>query len=180
MPKITEKPCPKCKQIKPIKMFRKSPKYKSGYRSWCNDCESHGSMEYYKKNRAEIISFRRNHVIQTTRTGNRQDRIFIMGIIKQPYPIDSVCEICQKSSNRLGYHHWDDNNPSCGIWACYSCHSGCNFLEKPNFVTKYIELKNSINESYKPDTSVAPMGIGKKRNTATSRAIRRHYFKSPE
>ena len=158
---ITQKNCPKCKKILPIDKFRKSPKYKSGYRSWCNKCESQGSMAYYEKNRKKIIEFRRKHVIQTNKHGNHRDRIFIMGVIKRPYPIDSICEICDKAARKLSYHHWDNNIPSQGIWVCHACHSGCNFLERTTFCEKYFSTKADIVTNYNPDTKNVPLGIGR-------------------
>ena len=182
MSKIIQKYCPRCNEVKPIEMFRKYSKSKSGYRYWCNSCESLCSMEYYEKNRAKIKTFRRNHMIQTqtTKRGGRRNRFFIMGVIKRTYPENSLCEICGKISKKLGYHHWDDSNPSQGIWVCTSCHAGCNFWEKSNFYARYIELKNRIKKYYRPNICDVPLGIGNDdTRIRTMRAIRRQYSCSP-
>jgi hypothetical protein len=62
---------------------------------------------------------------------------------KRTYPKDCRCEICDKTCKRVVYHHWDDRNPSNGIWVCSACHS---FVERfeAGFLKKYLELKEKI------------------------------------
>ncbi len=152
------KTCPKCKQTKPVSQFRLSKKYKDGLRSWCNKCESDSSMRWKDKHRKQIIEFYRKHVIQTIdKKGKR--RQFIKGLLKRPYPDDLICEICKKKVNTLHYHHWNDKNPSKGIWMCYSCHQGCNFIEKKILFNRYIKLKSNIDANYNPNLDNIPNGV---------------------
>ncbi len=67
---------------------------------------------YYKKMRDYIRNNRLNN-----KDGNR-------GVThKRHYPFDEKCEVCGRGQRRLGYHHWDDNDYSKGIWVCIPCHN---------------------------------------------------------
>lgn len=67
-----------------------------------------------------------------------------MSITKRQCP--EKCEICKrKRAYRLGYHHWDDNNPSKGLWLCIRCHRIAEALDHPEkVVNKYLALKQEI------------------------------------
>lgn len=62
---------------------------------------------------------------------------------KRIYP--EGCEVCGGRNVRLDWHHWDDDHPEKGIWACKRCHILADGLEGaskfPELVTKYIDLK---------------------------------------
>ena len=83
---------------------------------------------------------------------------------KRAYPKNKICELCNKKSKILDYHHYDDNDLSKGLWLCRRrCHTfaeivdkgltvkemidmGLNYANK-KLVAKYKELKNSILKS---------------------------------
>jgi len=158
----SEKTCPHCKQLKPVSQFRPCKKYKDGLRSWCNKCESRCSMAYHNKNRQKIIEFRRKHLIQSSKWNDRHKRTWIVGIVKRDHPADSICEICCKKSARLSYHHWNESFPSWGLWLCYPCHTGCNFMEKSGLPGKYLELKALVEREHRPSLVGVPNGIGRR------------------
>jgi hypothetical protein len=162
MIEVYEKTCTKCKKSKPIDQFRATNLKKSGYLSWCRSCEAIQRKIYYRNNQKELLEFDRNHRIATW-TEPKGKKIIIKGVAKRPMPNDLKCEICNKISKRLSYHHWDNDNCSLGIWVCHACHQGCTFTEK-NLDKKYKELKETITKSYNPDLSNIPMSFRQYRN----------------
>lgn len=51
------------------------------------------------------------------------------------------CEICHKVT-QLSYHHWDDSDPSKGIWVCHQHHQLAEALDKdPQVWLAYANLK---------------------------------------
>ncbi len=133
---------PHCLISKPETEYRRHARYKDGLRPLCNTCESIYIKKYYKEHKREITEYNRLHVIHTGH--DSAHRNWITGLQKRPYPDKAVCEICGRESKKLSYHHWDDKNPSLGIWICYGCHQGCNFVEKIFWVNRYIELKQTL------------------------------------
>lgn len=73
------------------------------------------SLDYYFKNKERISEFRRQHIIKY---GGLNKRI---KVDKPLYPADGKCLICNKLRG-LEFHHWEDNNPSDGMWICPGCH----------------------------------------------------------
>jgi len=56
-----EEKCKKCKDVKHITEFRKSPVYKSGRRPWCRECENEYQREWQRKKR-ELRSCKHEHI----------------------------------------------------------------------------------------------------------------------
>jgi len=51
------------------------------------------------------------------------------------------CELCGSLSNNLGWHHWDNNNASMGIWVCFNCNVFAEALDNtPEILSKYQSL----------------------------------------
>lgn len=81
-------------------------------------------------------------------TLNKDGKVVRVKINKRPYP--GFCEVCKKKQEKyLNYHHWDDQNPGRGVWACMTCHriieifdSGC--LDE--LLTNYRRLKGRIED----------------------------------
>ncbi len=69
---------------------------------------------------------------------------------KRPHPGGSeqgACELCD-CFKELGYHHWDDNELSKGLWVCRSCHDFAETIDHiPDAEQKYLELKRHIEEA---------------------------------
>lgn len=64
---------------------------------------------------------------------------------KRPRP--SCCELCGVpfKPNNYAYHHWDDSDPSKGIWVCKTDHIIVNTLDKiPDFANRYFKLKEKM------------------------------------
>ena len=50
--------------------------------------------------------------------------------VKRPYPKEGLCELCNKESKILHYHHWDDNNLKKGLWLDGKCHIFADGVER--------------------------------------------------
>lgn len=50
------------------------------------------------------------------------------------------CELCGRLTESLGYHHWNDETPSIGLWLCYPCHIFAEIVEKGK-VSAYLMAK---------------------------------------
>lgn len=75
------------------------------------------------------------------------DKKRITGLCKRPYPSQNICEFCEKGGHKfLQYHHWDDKDPSLGIWVCSKCHLYCNIFEYWRLLDKYEWIKNKVKE----------------------------------
>lgn len=139
--KGTPKYCPRCKKYKPRSDFGK---HTIGLRSYCKICHSEYNSQFYNAKKHREVCRR-----TTLTTGTRT----IYGLHKRPYP--NFCEICGvERVIRLHYHHWDDINPSRGIWICAYCHRLVEFFEKgliDFYLEKYGQLKIHVNESVKED-----------------------------
>lgn len=54
------------------------------------------------------------------------------------------CELCQKKTDALVYHHWDDLDYNKGMWICRgACHTFAERIEK-GWIERYVALKNRI------------------------------------
>ena len=73
------------------------------------------------------------------------------GLNKRVYP--NQCELCNKKQKRgLHYHHWDDTNPSMGMWICIRCHILAEHYEQRKITTiDYLELKEKIKKGGAPN-----------------------------
>jgi hypothetical protein len=74
----------------------------------------------------------------------------LYGLDKRDYPQKDVCELCgvahpnKNGKGCLFYHHWDDNNPSIGLWTCFHCHYVAEAVDEGNaeeLVSKYLLFK---------------------------------------
>jgi len=89
------------------------------------------------KHNASARKHLRSSTLGTTINGKH---VLLRGLKKRLHPGD--CELCGKR-RRLSYHHWDDTNPSIGLWLCFGCHMLAERLEKqPEFVESYNSLKD--------------------------------------
>lgn len=48
------KHCRRCQAEKPLSEFRRDPRYRDGYGSWCKSCHRERSSEWAKENRARV------------------------------------------------------------------------------------------------------------------------------
>lgn len=144
--------CLKCgKNIKddPITSWKK--------RGTCKECYLKWRREYFHNNKDRIVAnskrSKRKHCLTL------KDGTCLYGLNKRSYPDNDICEICEGSfpnsihrRARLAYHHWDDKNPSNGIWVCLWCHRLVEAVDLENYefkINKYIQLKKMIDNGYK-------------------------------
>lgn len=84
----------------------------------------------------------------------RQTRIgskgrVLTGLHKRPHTL--ICEICGHLFKMTGYHHWDDNNPSKGVWICNPCHKIVEMVDAGEIMSRirrYVLLKLEIEGNY--------------------------------
>jgi len=60
---------------------------------------------------------------------------------KRPRP--DACELCGDVDTKLNYHHWNEDNPSLGMWLCTPCHFNVEAYEHGK-IDKYLDLKIMI------------------------------------
>jgi len=66
---------------------------------------------------------------------------------KRPRP--ELCELCNRDSRRLVYHHWDDENYSKGLWLCWRCHNVAEAADVGILSDRYLELKQVVDKEAK-------------------------------
>lgn len=119
--------CPRCHELKPVIEFSRNIATYDGLQSYCKKCIRESCL--------------------CTKQG------CYTGLHKRPYPLDGRCEICSIEFTKSHYHHWDDSNPSLGIWACGACDylaEGLDEIEKNSWkVDVYRGLKREIEEAEK-------------------------------
>ncbi len=65
----------------------------------------------------------------------------VRNLTKRPRP--DKCEMCEDRPAKA-YHHWNDEDPSIGLWLCFRCHMAAEVMDdSPNLdlFTVYIDLK---------------------------------------
>ena len=74
------------------------------------------------------------------------------GCMPAPYKRkhSEVCELCDRSLKRLGWHHWIISNPSVGIWSCNLCNQFAEAVDSswPMLGKRYIFLKAILDEQF--------------------------------
>lgn len=114
---------------------------KEKFREYARKWRSKNREKFNKKCR----QYHRKRVL-TTSNGK-----FIYGLNKRDYT--GYCEVCMKTPQELGfkrleYHHWNDDNPSIGIWICYRCHKICHVVDRGDLprIRGYIRQKELVEE----------------------------------
>lgn len=137
-PKVKDriyKVCPRCHELKPIKEFYQSVATPDGRRVYCKKCCQESNLRTYDKHYS--------------------------GLSKRPFPLDGSCELCnQILTPGYCYHHFDDSNPSLGIYACGRCDflaEGLDEIDKnPWKVDAYRRLKEEVEEVEKTYIYLGP------------------------
>jgi len=132
----------------------------------CKNCAVQKSRAYYQKNKNDPefrkrryasvkkwVSENREHynalLREHGREYHRKHYLKIDGkyvhVDKRPRP--QACELCNRPRVRLEYHHWDNDNPSKGIWLCRTCHLFAELIERNKvqmLMSKYEEFKKLL------------------------------------
>ena len=177
---MIQKRCSKCGKVKPVTEFYKNRTSKDGLRFWCKECCRQYDRESYKKNREKRLNYVKNYykqhrenILRYNRERYWKNREKILAeqrrkvlttsnnqfreLDKRPWT--GYCELCGRSNiKQLSYHHWDDKNPSKGIWVCNSCHLMVTAYENGKFayLQKYLRLKRFLNKQYKIKENLKP------------------------
>lgn len=128
--------CKKCFNIKQRERYQRQKDIRRKY-----------SKQYYLNNKENILSqnkkrWREKYI--TTTDDNGCAKLIITK--KREHPENDCCELCNKSYKKLVYHHWDDSDPSKGLWLCGYCHLIAEKLDI-NIHDKYFNLKQTVEES---------------------------------
>ena len=147
------------------KILTKKNWYRSdclNYNNICSKCHNKRNKEQqkekynlnpdYKKNlRKYHENWRKEHPTYYRDMQRRQVLCLKNGkrvrVAKRPYL--GYCEICGLVRKRLVYHHWSDEEPSNGIWACVCCHVIAEAIEGgriSGLIERYLNLKNKIEQ----------------------------------
>lgn len=133
----THKHCPRCSELKPVSEFYRSVYAYDGLQTYCKKCT------------------------QGYRLGASEKRY--NGLYKRPFPLDGKCEICGKKFITYNYHHWNNSNPSLGIWVCEACDyfiEGIDEIDRnPWKVDMYRRLKKEVEvveKAYVPSGRLLP------------------------
>lgn len=135
------KRCARCKVEKPVSEFGwfKSRGAKGCFASYCKVCRVEYQRQWAEANRSRIRDRCRRTTLGTSKGT-------LGGLNKRIYT--GYCEVCGAIRDKnLKYHHWDDTNPSKGIWVCPHCHwllelSDNGQLE--SIITNYIKLRKEL------------------------------------
>lgn len=141
--------CPRCKLTKPVSEFGQRNGAKK-YQHYCKPCHAEYNSQWYKNNGERAAANHRAVYRRTTLTTS--DRV-IRGLHKRPYT--NYCEICKVWREKgLHYHHWDDHNPSRGIWVCAYCHRLLEFHENGLidwYLSRYSSIQQEVNKTVLAD-----------------------------
>lgn len=65
---------------------------------------------------------------------------------------NGICELCGSKVERMHYHHWDDDNPSMGLWLCPRDHRHAEGFDQaindPALLARYALLKATVSRMY--------------------------------
>lgn len=107
------------------------------------------ALTYYQCNKAKVLRKTRQ-----TRLTSRGGKVY-QHLKKRPWT--GYCELCNRkkadsgANIALGYHHWDDNHPSMGLWLCRLCHMIAEAVDVQNYrirTNKYFLLKDTVETLY--------------------------------
>ncbi len=56
------------------------------------------------------------------------------------------CELCNRTTKYLGYHHWNDSNPSVGLWLCAHCHIFAEHVENSMIHVYQVAKRRAVKE----------------------------------
>jgi len=104
--------CKKCFNAKQRARYQRQKEQKRIY-----------SKKYYQDNKIKLTKqnhkrWREKYIGSTDENG----KYILIITTKRKFPENNCCELCDKFYKRLAYHHWDDINPSKGLWLCGYCH----------------------------------------------------------
>lgn len=127
--------CSGCFEFRPVSEFGRLNTTYDGLNRYCKKC------------------------LQESRLGTTEKRYY--GLRKRSYPPNASCELCGVGFNKhYGYHHFDDNSPSLGFWACRACDylaEGLDEIERnPWKADIYHRLKKEIEEAEKDYVRPSP------------------------
>lgn len=120
-----------------------------------------GSIEYFREWRrthkesvyAADRRYRLLHPsIETTKINGVRTKL--LAPYKQNKP--ATCELCHKDSGHLCYHHWDNSNPSMGLWICNPCNLFAEAIDLSGTSIKdnYLTLRAQLDSLFKDGSVV--------------------------
>ncbi len=93
---------------------------------------------YPKKKNISMRKYSEHNAIGTVIDSKKT---IVRKLKKRPRP--DLCEVCEDRPAKA-YHHWNNEDPSIGLWLCFRCHMAAEVMDDlPNLdlFTVYIDLK---------------------------------------
>lgn len=130
-----------------MKLFMRE--YRKSHPEYCERVRAHSRKAV--KNRSDEDREKRRDYIARNYVGTiiNGKHVFLKTPYKRPKPALLECELCGRVPKVLGYHHWDDGDPSVGLWLCFSCHM---FVERLEYGE--IELYYRLRAEAKKDVDI--------------------------
>jgi len=110
---------------------------------------NHTQPDWKIKHRKGIVARNRSYKVHARDNEGKHKNFYT---VKRPRPY--TCELCegllkdQGNDKRIYWHHWDDIDPSKGIWVCFRCHRFCEAIEHGLTVehfNRYLGLRKEFN-----------------------------------
>jgi len=123
------------RRIEAARRFRLDPEGSERHRELMRSRQSDSLHKELRKER------RRYNQVHVTINGVRVK----VKVRKRPWT--GYCEVCGKVSERLHWHHWNQEKPGWGIWACPSCHYFVEAIDRglnENNIKAYLSFKTKI------------------------------------
>lgn len=111
-----------------MKLFMRE--YRKSHPEYCESVRAHSRRavrDRSDEDRERQREYRARNYVGTVINGKH---VSLKTPYKRPKPVPLECELCGWVPKVLGYHHWDDDNPSVGLWLCFSCHM---FVERLDY-----------------------------------------------
>ena len=131
------KECNKCKELKSLSSFGKSPKCKDGYEGQCKLCRNAAAKSYRKKNFDKYSEYekkryqenyeRKLKLIENAQKWREENpeaykaQTAVNNAIRDMRLFKMPCTFCGSEKN-LHAHHNDYKKPLEVIWLCAKCH----------------------------------------------------------
>lgn len=117
--------------------------------------------KYYHENKHRWKESRKEYYQKVGKQSSRKHRLhtnkgLISGLNKRDWT--GYCELCGKTNIHLSYHHWDDKNPSKGLWVCNkSCHDICEAIDTDQLyliAERYLDFKKILDKEDKENAAI--------------------------
>lgn len=100
-------------------------------------------QQYEFTHHKERLKYRSDYTLQHYIRSSVNGKRIKIRAQKRPRPVSLICELCEQGPRRLGYHHWNGEKPSIGLWLCRTCHIAVTKYHQ-GLIQKYLLLQQQI------------------------------------